>query len=306
MPDTLIGEALALVSAFFFACAGVAVAKGSTGGGGDRGAVLSVVISIGVSAVLWITLEGGGIGGATGPEWWTGVAWFALAGLFAMNFGRGFLYVSIRRLGVTRASAVKRLNPFFSVILAFLLLGEAVTATDVSGMALIAFGFAILVRQSFLASRVTPADGVAPSPVDYLFGVASALSYASAYVTRKYGLAFIPNPAFGTMVSAVAGLASFAVAAIFAARYRDSFRHMFRRTNRWLVAAGFLISFGQISLFAALFYEDISTVVMIASLEIFIASFLSVVVFRAEARPGTATVIAAFLATAGVIAVAAG
>jgi hypothetical protein len=45
-------------------------------------------------------------------------------------------------------------------------------------------------------------------------------------------------------------------------------------------------------------------VVMIASLEIFISSFLSVVVFRTEARPDLETYIAAAIATAGVIAIA--
>ena len=107
-------------------------------------------------------------------------------------------------------------------------------------------------------------------------------------------------------MSAIAGLGFFAAAALFAEGRRRDFLSMFRGVDRWLVAAGLFISFGQISLFAALFHESISTVVMIASLETFVSAFLAVVVFRTEAAPEPRTFLAAALATAGVMAVAAG
>ena len=296
-----LGEWLALLSAFLFACSNIAVAKGAVGGGGDRGAMLSVVITIGVSAILWLTVEGGGIGTAS-DNWWAGIAWFALAGLFATALGRAFLFVSIRRLGVTRAAAVKRLNPFFSVILAVVLVGEAASRLDLAGMAMIAIAFAILIRDAMARSG----EGLEAPPGDYAWGVASALSYAFSYVARKNGLIAIAAPAFGTFVSAVSGLLVFVVAAVFSSHYRDALLNIFRYANRWLVAAGFLISFGQVSLFAALTYAPISTVVMISSLEIFLATFLSIIVFRTERRPGIGTYVAATLATFGVVAIAAG
>lgn len=295
------GEMLALLSALFFACSNIFVAKGAVGGNGDRGAMLSVVITIAVSAILWLVVEGGGLG-APSPGWWAGIAWFALAGLCATALGRAFLFVSIRRLGVTRAAAVKRLNPFFSVILAVAILGEAASGLAVAGMGLIAFAFALLIRDAMARSG----EGLEAPPADYGWGVASALSYAVSYLARKNGLAAIAAPAFGTLVSAIAGLGVFAIAAVFSTHYRDAFANMFRYANRWLVAAGFLISFGQVSLFAALAYAPISTVVMISSLEIFLATFLSVIVFRTEPIPNIGTFIAAALATFGVIAIAAG
>jgi len=296
-----LGELLAFLSALFFACSNIFVAKGAVGGKGDRGAMLSVVITIGVSAVLWLVVEGGGIGAAS-PDWWAGIAWFALAGLCATALGRAFLFVSIRRLGVTRASAVKRLNPFFSVILAVVILGEAATGLALAGMAMIGIAFAILIRDAMARSG----EGLEAPPADYAWGVASALSYAFSYIARKNGLIAIAAPAFGTLVSAIAGLGVFALAGIFSSHYRDAFRNIFRYANRWLVAAGFLISFGQVSLFAALTYAPISSVVMISSLEIFLATFLSVIVFRTEERPNVGTIFAAALATFGVVAIAAG
>lgn len=295
------GELLAFMSALFFACSNIFVAKGAIGGKGDRGAMLSVVITIAVSAVLWLAVEGGDVG-APSPGWWTGIAWYALSGLLATALGRAFLFVSIRRLGVTRAAAVKRLNPFFSVILAVVILGESASGLDLAGMAMIAIAFAILIRDAMVRSG----EGLEAPPGDYAWGVASALSYAFSYIARKNGLIAIAAPAFGTLVSAIAGLGVFAVAALFSSHYRDAFANMFRYANRWLVTAGFLISFGQVSLFGALAYAPISNVVMISSLEIFLATFLSVIVFRTEPWPNIGTFVAAGLATFGVIAIAAG
>jgi drug/metabolite transporter (DMT)-like permease len=262
------GELLALLSAFFFACSNVAVAKGAVGGRGDHGAMLSVVITIGVSGVLWLVLEGGGIG-APSPGWWAGIAWFALAGLFATTFGRGLLFVSIRRLGVTRASALKRLIPFFSVILAVAILGERATVPDLAGMAMIAIAFAILIR----GAMARGGEGLEAPPADYGWGVSSALGYAFSYIARKYGLAAIALPAFATLISAITALAAFATVALFSRHYRDAFGNMFRYANRWLVAAGLLMSFGQFLLFAA---------------------------------PNMGTYVAAALATFGVVAIAVG
>jgi len=52
--------------------------------------------------------------------------------------------------------------------------------------------------------------------------------------------------------------------------------------------------------------ESISTVVMVSSLEVFVAAFLSIVVFRTEKRPDAVVLLAALFATLGVVAVAAG
>lgn len=302
MSDALAGQLLALVSAISFAFANVFIAKGSTGGG-DRGVLFSILVTMVFSGLVWLVMEGGSVAPGKSEVWWAGIGWFALAGILAMVFGRTFLFASIRELGVVRASAVKRLNPFFSVLLAFLLLGEPITGLDGLGILSIAIAFGLLIRRSF--SRGLPEDAVhVPSLSSYGWGVSSALSYALAYITRKYGLLLLGAPALGTMVSAVSGFIFFMVAAIFIGQYRQNLRNIFSNLNLWLVLAAVSVSVGQILLFAAIYFEKVSTVVMIASLEIFISTFLSVVVFRTEARPDLATYAAATIATAGVIAIA--
>lgn len=295
------GQILAAASAGSFAFSNYFISR-TTQSGGDKGVMFSVLVTVAISGGLWALLEGAQTTiPRTGGDWLAWL-WFAIAGVLAMVFGRSLVFESIRRLGVTRSSAVKRLNPFFSVMFAFLLLGEAITRLDILGMGAIALAFGLLIRESI---RKRGAAIAAPSPQAYLFGIFGALAYALSYIGRKAGLEILPAPAFGTFLSAASGFAAFAGLALVSPRYAANFKGIFRYLDRWIVAASVLVSFGQILLFAALAYESVSTVVMIASLEVFISIFLAVVVFRSEAVPGPAILFAALLATIGVILVAA-
>ena len=297
----LLGQVLAVFSAASFAFANYFISR-TTRSGGDKGVMFSVLVTMGISALLWLVLEGAAVARPQSRADWLALGWFAVAGVLAMVFGRTLVFESIRRLGVTRSAAVKRLNPFFSVILAAILLSEAITRLDLVGMAAIAAAFGILIRESFRArGRLAVA---APPPAAYLFGIFGALAYAMAYIARKAGLDVLPTPAFGTFLSAACGFVAFAGLALVSPVRRGHFALMFRHLDRWIVAAAVMVSFGQIFLFAALAYESVSTVVMIASLEIFISIFLTVVIFRTETRPGLLIGVAAVLATVGVVLVA--
>lgn len=301
MTDAQIGQLLAVASALSFALASTFVSR-TTASGGDKGVMFSVLVTVIMSAALWAVLEAGQGLGPMGPAEWRAIGMFALAGILANVFGRTLVFESIRRLGVSRASSVKRLNPFFSVGLAALLLGEAVSTPDLWGMLAIGLAFGLLMRES-LSGRAGAA-GPAPPLGAYSFGVLGALAYAATYITRKSGLEGWSVPALGTLVSALAGFAGFLLLALVIPRQRANLMGMFRHLDRWIVAASVMVSAGQILLFTALAFEKVSTVVMIASLEIFLSILLAVVVFRTEKMPGPPVLFAAALATAGVLLVA--
>ena len=300
----LIGQMLALASAASFAFANVFISH-TRRSGGDKGVLFSVLVTMGMSLVLWLALEARhtGLVPLRGEGAQLGVLMFAGAGVMAMVFGRTLVFESIRRLGVTRSAAVKRLNPFFSVILAAILLSEPVTGGDVTGMVAIGLAFAILIRESVRMRGKLRVE--APPPAAYLFGVFGALAYALSSIGRKAGLDVLSAPAFGTFVSAVTGFAVFAALAVVSPRYRVYFHGVFRDLDRWIVLAAIMVSLGQVLLFAALAYETVTTVVMIASMEIFLSMFLSIMIFRTERVPGPMILLAAAMATVGVLLVAA-
>jgi drug/metabolite transporter (DMT)-like permease len=308
------GEAFAILAALFFAGSGVAVAKGAGHGGGDHGALLSIILTAGLAAVFWLPTASADRLPGTGEAFYAGVAWFALSGLLTVFLGRTLLYQSIAHLGAIRASTLLRLNPLFSVLLAALILGEAISIIAGAGMFLIALSFVLLLRRSLAAfgrDRTGAQPGMsgrqaASSSLHYAFGPASAFAYALGNVVRKHALAIIPDSNLGTLISAVAGLISFAVAALFIARYRSAFLGVFSNATRWQLAAGLLASAGQLSQFAAIQHIEVSRAVMISSTEIFFSMFLAVYVLKTERRPDALTLAAAMTAMAGVVLVAAG
>ena len=297
-----LGEIFALLSALCFATFNVVITASSSSRG-DKGVLFSVIVTIGFSLAVFLALEARGLSLPATGETLAGLGYFAFAGVAAMAFGRSLVFESIRRLGATRAAAVKRLNPFFSVVLAAVLLSEAVSGVDLAGLAAIALGFAILIRESLQRARGTPASA---GPAAYLVGASAAFAYAVAYVGRKAGLEVVDAPALGTFISALSGFAALALLALFSRRYRPMFTNVLRNVDRVVFAASVLVSVGQILMFAALAYAPVTTVVMISSLEIFFSIFLSTLVFRTESVPGPAVLMAAAFAVVGVILVAVG
>ena len=298
MSEALLGQGLALASAVSFAFANVLIAR-SSGHRDSRGVVFSVLVTAVFAAVIWLVLESHDMQLVADATWWKGVGFYALAGVLSMVVGRSFLYTSVRRLGVVRSSTVKRMNPFFSSVLAFLILDEMITTLGAAGMAVLLFAFLLMMRESAKNQR---AGDDAPPPVwDYSFGVMSALAYGCAYIFRKFGIFELPYPAFGALVSALTGLAAFLLAGLFAKSLRGQLTGIFSDLDRWMIMASIAVSLGQIFFFAAIVYETVIVVVMIASLEIFIASYLSIFVFRLDRQISRSMVFASIFAFAGVI-----
>src|SRR3990167_531102 len=283
------GELYALASALCFAVSNVAIMRGAPRGVADNGAFLSLLLTAAISGIGWLVL-----GSLQGFALVTlrGVLWLAAAGVFTAFIGRVFLYASIQHLGAIRASAIKRMNPFFAVLLGMLVLGESVSGLAGWGVVLIVASFAVLVQAQLRTSAQS--GGVHAGAwrrllnLGYMYGPVSALGYGLGYLMRKSGLQETPDPLFGAMVGTLVGAMLFLVAGRFSESYRLAVQGTFRQANLWLYVAGAASSFGQIFYFAALNISPISHVALITSMETFITIALSLAFFgeRPSARGG--------------------
>ena len=193
---------------------------------------------------------------------------------------------------------------FFSVLLAWMILNDEVSAAAGAGMIVIGLSFVLLIMDSRKHLRGERAGSDISR--GYVFGVICALSYAASYVVRKYGLMIIPDAYLGAFIGSLAALAYYLVGCIFSAEYRSVVRSSVKRPDSWQLLAAICISVGQIAQFAALTFTEVSRVAMINSVEIYISAYLAVFIFKTETRPSSLIVAATILATAGVILVAAG
>ena len=303
LASSAFGQLCALASALSFALASVAISSNKRQGLPNDGAFLSVIMTVVFSFFLFLVFEDGTLPSLDDPKLSEGVLWFCLAGLFAMVFGRTLVFRSIGLLGVTRGTTVKKMNPFFSILLAVIVLGESLIFEEILGVMALAFAIFLLIsdksRKYEHEVENTPKDWLVIAPL-YIPGILSCFAYAVSYIARKNGLITLGTPAFGTLVSAMAGVCFYLILAIPFESYRGFVVEGVRNIAPITLAIGASMSVGQVLFFTALTYEELSTVVMIGSLETFIAIFLSVAIFRLEIRPSFKQLTAALLASTGV------
>ena len=293
------GDALALLSATFFAVANVTIVRGTAPGDDDNGAFVSLLLTTAIAGAGWIAW---GLAFGFEPVTPRAILWFAGAGVLTAFIGRVFGYASVQLLGAMRASATKRLNPFFAVALGVGVLGERLTPGAVAGMLLILASFALLV----LRSAPRAAAGTAPvrgARAGFVYAIFSALGYATGYLLRKMGLAETPDAFLGTMLGTLVGALTFVSVGVYSRRYAAAVRATFTTMRPWLLVAWTMSSFGQIAYFFALRQNPISRVALITSMEVFITIFLSVLFLRRRETLTPAVFLAALLGVAGTAAI---
>jgi drug/metabolite transporter (DMT)-like permease len=240
-----------------------------------------------------------------------GVLWFAVAGALTIFLGRVFFHSSVQHLGAIRSSSVKRLVPFFTVVLGITWLGETLQPAAAAGMLLIFSGFLLLVFESRRKSNAAslPDDSTTPAgsktarwlSAGIVYGVVSALAYAVGNVSRKFGLDELPDPAFGTMFGALVGAALFLATATRIQSYRVAVVSAVTVFNPWLLGAGLLASAGQLLYFTAIDQSTLTRATLIVSIEVFLTILFSVVFFRARETISTYAICAAVLGFLGTV-----
>jgi drug/metabolite transporter (DMT)-like permease len=234
------------------------------------------------------------------------VGWFAASGILAIVWGRLTMFKAVVLAGVIRATTVRRLTPFFSVLLAFGFLGETISGFGIAGMALMAASFVLLYadnRQKLAAEQLFPG---ADLPRGYLLSLLCAFLYAASYVVRKSGLDGVHDPFFGALIGSLAALAYYAFGCLFSAKLRADLSLLTVRPDPWQFAAAVLLAAGQVSQFIAFNNGSVGRVTIINSIEIFLSSYLAVIVFKTEKWPSLLVAAATIVATAGVVFVALG
>jgi drug/metabolite transporter (DMT)-like permease len=295
---SLLGDALALASASCFSVSNIAISRGARPASGDNGAFVSLLLTSAIAGAGFLAV---GIVRGFEPVTVRALLWFAGAGVFTAFIGRVFFYASVQHLGAMRSSAMKRLNPFFGVVLGVLVLGESLTGGMGVGLALIAASFGVLVAGGWRAGRGERMEGAGRRLLNagYVYGPVSALGYATGYLLRKMGLAEAHDALLGAMVGCMVGALLFVATAAFNADYAKAVRTTFLQPNGWLVGAGVMSSFGQILYFAALGESPMSRVALISSVEVFVTLFLGAALLRQRETLTPALVLAAVLGFAG-------
>lgn len=302
----LTGELLAVCAAFSFGLSSVAIAKGAETSSVETGVLLSAIMTGLLAGGAWKVLGGSTNAIGAAEVTWVAIGWFVTSGLLAAVGGRTTMFKAIELAGVIRASTTRRLIPFMSVFLSWLVINEQISLMVGAGMAMIGFGFVMLFWDNRSSLKMPTGDPQRRSLVSrgLAFGVASAFLYALSFIARKFGLVGTPDAFFGAFIGALTAIMFYAAASTFSRRYRSIAKSALTAPDPWQLLAALLMSIGQISQFGALMLTGVGRVAFINSIEVYITMFFAVVVFRTEPMPGKMVIAATLLATAGAVLIA--
>jgi drug/metabolite transporter (DMT)-like permease len=211
------------------------------------------------------------------PWDWVGFWLFVGAGLFSTWLGRWFFFESIAKLGAARASLFQVSSPLFTVVIAWLFLGERLgaasivaMATAIVGLMLVSVSPAALARRFARTDRAQPAAAGSAAALSesllksgMLIGVASSAAYAVGNVFRGAGIRRWDEAILGALIGAIAAMM---LQLAFGAGTSDVLRKL-RAHDRpgaiMFAAGGILTISAQVCLITAMGYAPVSVVALI-------------------------------------------
>lgn len=208
---------------------------------------------------------------------------FMLAGFFSTYLGRWLFYDSVVRLGPSRASTFQTSNPMFTVLIAWIFLGERLNATDIAAaIGILAGLFLASYRPSQQEHDTATAQPLAQdlrvtqsetskgrkmrstiSNVGTLLALSGALSYAVGNVLRGIAIRDWNEPIVGALAGAMTGLVVYSLFSPATRRLLDSWRSLDRGGLYLYAIGGVLTISAQTSMIAAMYYIPVSIATLI-------------------------------------------
>ena len=174
---------------------------------------------------------------------------FALVGLFFPAAVTLLIYTGNQRMGPTITSSVSCTTPMFALSGAILFLGEALTAGNVLGTAVIVLGMLVLTWTGGTRARSWPLWAIA-------LPFAAAAVRALAQILTKAGLTLWSSPYAAVLI----GYSVSAAVILVAARAGGAGKVADRRALPWFVATGFFNGAGLLLMYVALARGRVSLV----------------------------------------------
>ncbi len=238
--------ALAVLPAILWGLAPIFDKRGMAAGGDPVQASLVVVL---VELVIYWTVVSLFYGRAA----FSGIsleiiAVFVFAGVVGTAIGRITIFVGVDKVGASLNSAILSTRPLFATMIALAFLGEPLGPLTAIGIVVLVAGLSLLA-----VSKGGDLEGW--SPVDLLWPIAAAVTFAVANVARRYGMVESPITALEAVtINETAGLVALLAYAL--ATGRRDVLSMPRETYGYFAVGGLLTTVAMLSLVAALGLEE--------------------------------------------------
>lgn len=175
---------------------------------------------------------------------------FVIAGLAVPVLSRTLIFMGFEKIGVARTASISGTTPFFSAVVAFLALGEALTPGAVAGIVLTVAGIAVI-SEPHRETKTWKLSGV-------LFPFGSTLLFAIRYTLARYGLFTSPALVGSAITSGTSLMVLVLVGRLIPHR---PLRSLSARARGFLLGAGFSYTGAYWCMFGALASEKLAITV---------------------------------------------
>ena len=281
--------ALALLSALAFGLSQIFVRKNL-----DKSnfVFISLTVTIMGNIILWPLALCFTNLNTINPE---GLLLFVFAGLLAPGIARLFYFKGMKAVGISANASIFATYPLYTSIIAILLLGEALTAENWTGLACIIVGV-IFVGRSLNNAETRPKNTTKKGLIVPILG---SLAIAFSQIVRKEGLNIYSEPLLGVAVGYFTSLIVYLLLLAFS---KDARASKFSREDlRMFWKPGVGIAAGWLLSFLALSQEMVSIVVPILQTELLFILFFAYIFLRKLEKISFKLIASALLIVVGVI-----
>jgi drug/metabolite transporter (DMT)-like permease len=206
-----------------------------------------------------------------GIAWsWAGTAWFVLAGVFSTYLGRWFFFEAVVQLGAAKASLFQVSSPGFAALIAWIFMGESLSAAGLAGIVLTMAGLMLIAYVPGLFNRAAAPgqanvgrgagaslfSGIRGSKL--VLGMGGSVAYAIGTVLRGAGIRSWNEPLLGAFLGAATGLLLHAALSGDMRTVASRMRAADPRGVRMFVMSGILTISAQICSIWSLRYLEVS------------------------------------------------
>ncbi len=269
-----------LGAALFFALADICIKKALP----FTTLITASLVTVAVQWVLYTTvILAAGTFSRLNPA---GVIWFAVTGVLNPVLFLVFYLIGFQRIGVARSAPLKGMSPVFTVVCAFLVLGERLETGQYVGIAMAIGGIGIISTEGWVQpSGETDPSGFSrfqglsrPRKIDYLFPILAGGAAGVSSVMLKIGLSKMPSPLLAAWIGVTVALVLFPLLAfIFPPGERFGLQ---APALPWLILGGVAVTAAVYALIFALSLGQVSVVTTLNQASPLFVLILSVLFLR--------------------------
>jgi drug/metabolite transporter (DMT)-like permease len=224
---------------------------------------------------------------------------FIVAGLLTSLLGRTTLFAGIRRIGSSRAAAIKNATPIFTIIFAMLFLNETLSLLTGLGIFLIFGGLFLVAYEQWKKNGSIKSKEQAW--IGLLFAGLAAFLFGTEQAVRKLGLTEMVDPILGAWIGIIAALIGYTFMLLYKQKLKSTIQEQVNNFNIYYLLAGFSTSFGILSFFISIYYTKVSYASAIVATEPIATVILAYFFLKQQEQIGRFMVFSIFLVFIGIV-----